>query len=228
MDDVFDEEGLSELKGNLGVGHVRYSTAGATRVENAMPLVINYVKGTLAIAHNGNLVNAIELREELSRTGAIFRTTIDSEVIAYLIARERLHTPTAEEAVKCAMQKIKGAYALVVSSPRKMIGARDPFGLKPLCIGKRDNTYFLASESCAIAAVDGEFVRDVLPGEIVTITRKHGIQSDTSMVIDSEKQARCIFEYIYFARTDSTIDGVGVYHSELGRKSTCGILSGRR
>ena len=96
-----------------------------------------------------------------------------------------------------------------------MIGARDPFGLKPLCIGKRDNTYFLASESCAIAAVDGEFVRDVLPGEIVTITRKHGIQSDTSMVIDSEKQARCIFEYIYFARTDSTIDGVGVYHSRI-------------
>ena len=180
-----------------------------------MPLVINYVKGTLAIAHNGNLVNAIELREELSQTGAIFQTTIDSEVIAYLIARERLHTPTAEEAVKRAMQKIKGAYALVVSSPRKMIGARDPFGLKPLCIGKRDNTYFLASESCAIAAVDGEFVRDVLPGEIVTITRKHGIQSDTSMVIDSEKQARCIFEYIYFARTDSTIDGVGVYHSRI-------------
>ena len=215
VDDVFDEEGLSELKGNLGVGHVRYSTAGATRVENAMPLVINYVKGTLAIAHNGNLVNAIELREELSQTGAIFQTTIDSEVIAYLIARERLHTPTAEEAVKRAMQKIKGAYALVVSSPRKMIGARDPFGLKPLCIGKRDNTYFLASESCAIAAVDGEFVRDVLPGEIVTITRKHGIQSDTSMVIDSEKQARCIFEYIYFARTDSTIDGVGVYHSRI-------------
>ena len=136
-------------------------------------------------------------------------------MIAYLIARERLHTPTAEEAVKRAMQKIKGAYALVVSSPRKMIGARDPFGLKPLCIGKRDNTYFLASESCAIAAVDGEFVRDVLPGEIVTITRKHGIQSDTSMVIDSEKQARCIFEYIYFARTDSTIDGVGVYHSRI-------------
>ena len=215
VDDVFNEEGLSELKGNLGVGHVRYSTAGGTRVENAMPLVINYVKGTLAIAHNGNLVNAIELREKLSQTGAIFQTTIDSEVIAYLIARERLHTPTAEEAVKCAMQKIKGAYALVVSSPRKMIGARDPFGLKPLCIGKRDNTYFLASESCAIAAVDGEFVRDVLPGEIVTITRKHGIQSDTSMVIDSEKQARCIFEYIYFARSDSYIDGVSVYHSRI-------------
>ena len=209
VNDVFDEKVLSELKGNLGVGHVRYSTAGGTRVENAQPLVINYVKGTLAIAHNGNLVNAIELRKELEYTGAIFQTTIDSEVIAYHIARERLEAATAEEAVRLAMKKIKGAYALVVSSPRKMIGARDPFGLKPLCIGKRENTYFLASESCAIAAVDAEFVRDVLPGEIVTIT-KDGIASDMSMA-----QARCIFEYIYFARTDSTIDGVNVYHSRI-------------
>ena len=126
----------------MRVGHVRYSTAGATRQENAQPLVINYVKGTLAIAHNGNLVNAIELREELAYTGAIFQTTIDSEVIAYLVARERLNVGKAEDAVKNAMKKIKGAYALVVSSPRKMIGARDPFGLKPLCIGKRDNTIF--------------------------------------------------------------------------------------
>ena len=214
VNDVFDEKVLSELKGNLGVGHVRYSTAGGTRVENAQPLVINYVKGTLAIAHNGNLVNAIELRKELEYTGAIFQTTIDSEVIAYHIARERLEAATAEEAVRLAMKKIKGAYALVVSSPRKMIGARDPFGLKPLCIGKRENTYFLASESCAIAAVDAEFVRDVLPGEIVTIT-KDGIASDMSMAMPAEKQARCIFEYIYFARTDSTIDGVNVYHSRI-------------
>ncbi len=214
VDDVFNEEVLAELKGNLGVGHVRYSTAGGTRVENAQPLVINYVKGILAIAHNGNLVNAVELRKELEYTGAIFQTTIDSEVIAYHIARERLNTQTAEEAVKRAMKKIRGAYALVVSSPRKMIGARDPFGLKPLCIGKRDNTYFLASESCAIAAVDAEFVRDVEPGEIVTIT-KDGIASDKSMAMPAEKQARCIFEYIYFARMDSTIDGVSVYHSRI-------------
>ena len=215
VDDVFDEEGLSELKGNLGVGHVRYSTAGATRVENAMPLVINYVKGTLAIAHNGNLVNAIELREELSQTGAIFQTTIDSEVIAYLIARERLHTPTAEEAVKRAMQKIKGAYALVVSSPRKMIGARDPFGFRPLCIGKRDNTYFLTSETCALDTVGAEFVRDVEPGEVVTLTPK-GIESNKELCFkDPSKQARCIFEYIYFARPDAVIDGVGVYASRI-------------
>ncbi|MRM90714.1 amidophosphoribosyltransferase [Faecalicatena contorta] len=214
VNDVFDEESLHGLKGNLGIGHVRYSTAGGTRVENAQPLVINYVKGTLAIAHNGNLVNAIELRKELEYTGAIFQTTIDSEVIAYHIARERLNVSRAEDAVKNAMMKIKGAYALVVSSPRKMIGARDPLGLKPLCIGKRDNTYFLASESCAIAAVDAEFVRDVLPGEIVTIT-KEGIASDTSMAVPVEGQARCIFEYIYFARTDSTLDGVNVYHSRI-------------
>ena len=171
VDDVFDEEGLSELKGNLGVGHVRYSTAGATRVENAMPLVINYVKGTLAIAHNGNLVNAIELREELSQTGAIFQTTIDSEVIAYHIARERIKTKTAEQAVVNAMKKIKGAYALVVSSPRKLIGARDPYGFKPLCIGKRDNAYILASETCALDTIDAEFVRDVEPGEVVVIDK---------------------------------------------------------
>ena len=214
VNDVFDEESLHDLKGNLGVGHVRYSTAGGTRVENAQPLVINYVKGTLAIAHNGNLVNAIELRKELEYTGAIFQTTIDSEVIAYHIARERLNVSRAEDAVKNAMMKIKGAYALVVSSPRKMIGARDPLGLKPLCIGKRDNTYFLASESCAIAAVDAEFVRDVLPGEIVTIT-KEGIASDTSMAVPAAGQARCIFEYIYFARTDSTLDGINVYHSRI-------------
>ena len=214
VNEVFDEESLQTLKGNLGMGHVRYSTAGGSKVENAMPLVINYVKGTLAIAHNGNLTNAIELRRELEYTGAIFQTTIDSEVIAYHIARERLNVSMAEEAVKRAMGKIKGAYALVVSSPRKMIGARDPFGLKPLCIGKEGNTYFLASESCAIAAVGAEFVRDVEPGEIVTIT-KDGIQSDLSMAIEPESQARCIFEYIYFARTDSTIDKVNVYHSRI-------------
>ena len=196
VNEVFDEESLQELKGNLGVGHVRYSTAGGS------------------IAHNGNLTNAIELRHELEYTGAIFQTTIDSEVIAYHIARERLNVKKAEDAVKNAMKKIKGAYALVVTSPRKLIGARDPFGLKPLCIGKRDNTYFLASESCAIAAVGGEFVRDVEPGEIVSFT-KHGMKSDKSMAIDPKKQARCIFEYIYFARMDSVIDNVNVYHARI-------------
>lgn len=212
VNEVFDSENLGKLKGNIGVGHVRYSTAGGSVRENAQPLVLNYVKGTLGLAHNGNLLNAIELREELSYTGAIFQTTIDSEVIAYLVARERLKVGTVEEAVKNAMQKISGAYSLIVMSPRKLIGARDPFGFKPLCIGKRDNTYFLSSETCALDTVGAEFVRDVLPGEIVTIT-KDGIKSDTSLC--QEKKARCIFEYIYFARPDSHIDGMGVYESRI-------------
>lgn len=212
VNEVFSEETLEKLVGNIGVGHVRYSTAGSSTRENAQPLVLNYVKGTLGMAHNGNLLNAIELREELSQTGAIFQTTIDSEVIAYHIARERLNTPTVEDAVANAMKKIKGAYSLIVMSPRKLIGARDPFGFKPLCIGKRDNAFFFSSETCALDAVGAEFVRDVLPGEIVTIT-KEGIKSNLAMV--QEKKARCIFEYIYFARPDSKIDGISVYNSRI-------------
>lgn len=212
--EVFDQDKLSRLKGNTGVGHCRYSTAGDSIPSNAQPLVLNYVKGTLMMAHNGNLINANELREELAYTGAIFQTTIDSEVIAYHIARERIKTQTAEQAVANAMKKIKGAYALVVSSPRKLIGARDPYGFKPLCIGKRDNAYILASESCALDTVDAEFVRDVEPGEIVTID-KDGIRSDKSFCLKPEQQARCIFEYIYFSRPDSYFDGMSVYHSRI-------------
>lgn len=212
--EVFDQDKLSRLKGNIGVGHCRYSTAGDSIPSNAQPLVLNYVKGTLMMAHNGNLINANELREELAYTGAIFQTTIDSEVIAYHIARERIKTQTAEQAVANAMKKIKGAYALVVSSPRKLIGARDPYGFKPLCIGKRDNAYILASESCALDTVDAEFVRDVEPGEIVTID-KDGIRSDKSLCLKPEQQARCIFEYIYFSRPDSYFDGMSVYHSRI-------------
>ncbi len=212
VNEVFDAEGLEKLKGNIGVGHVRYSTAGASSSQNIQPLVLNYVKGTLMLAHNGNLVNAKELREEMEYTGAIFQTTIDTEVIAYLIARERLATPTAEEAVKKAMMKLKGAYSIIISSPRKLIGARDPHGFRPLVIGKRDNSYILASETCALDAVDAEFVRDVKPGEIVMLDAD-GIQSDESLC--SEKPARCIFEYIYFARPDSYVDGVSVYNSRI-------------
>lgn len=215
VNEVFTQENLESMKGDIGVGHVRYSTAGASTRENAQPLVLNYVKGTLGLAHNGNLINANELRRELEYTGAIFQTTIDSEVIAYHIARERLNSKTVEEAVGRAAQKIKGAYALVVMSPRKLIGVRDPFGFKPLCIGKRDNAYILASETCALDTLGAEYVRDVLPGEVVTITPEKGIVSDTSMCLPKEKQARCIFEYIYFARPDSQIDGIGVYHSRI-------------
>lgn len=215
VNEVFTPDSLLEMKGDIGVGHVRYSTAGSSTRENAQPLVLNYVKGTLGLAHNGNLINALELRKELEYTGAIFQTTIDSEVIAYHIARERLNSKTVEEAVGRAMKKIKGAYSLIVMSPRKLIGARDPQGFRPLCIGKRDNAYILASESCALDTIGAEFVRDVLPGEVVTITPEEGIISDTSLCIPKEKSARCIFEYIYFARPDSYIDGISVYNSRI-------------
>ena len=215
VNEAFTPEQLEKLKGDIGVGHVRYSTAGGSTRENAQPLVLNYVKGTLGLAHNGNLINAPELRRELEYTGAIFQTTIDSEVIAYHIARERLNSKSVEEAVGRAMTKIKGAYSLVVMSPRKLIGARDPYGFKPLCIGKRDNAYFLSSETCALDTVGAEFVRDVLPGEIVTISPEKGIESDTTHVLKPAETARCIFEYIYFARPDSYVDGVSVYNSRI-------------
>ena len=215
VNEVFTGKQLEAMKGDIGVGHVRYSTAGSSTRENAQPLVLNYVKGTLALAHNGNLINAKELRKDLEYTGAIFQTTIDSEVIAYHIARERLNSKTAEEAVRRACQKLKGAYALVVASPRKLIGARDPYGFKPLVIGKRDNAYIITSETCALETIDAEYVRDVLPGEVVTISPEGGIQSDMTMCLPKEQEARCICEYIYFARPDSHIDGVSVYASRI-------------
>ena len=214
VNEVFTGDELEQMKGDIGVGHVRYSTAGASTRENAQPLVLNYVKGTLALAHNGNLINAPELREELAYSGAIFQTTIDSEVVAYHIARERVKTKNVESAVLNAMKKIRGAYSLVIMSPRKLIGARDPYGFKPLCIGRRDNAYILTSETCALETLGAEYIRDIEPGEVVTIT-KDGIKSDTSMCLPKEQQARCIFEYIYFARPDSHIDGVSVYGSRI-------------
>ena len=213
--EVFTPESLESLQGNIGVGHVRYSTAGQSCRENTQPLVLNYVKGILGLAHNGNLINANELRRELEYTGAIFQTTIDSEVIAYHIARERVNCHSVEEAVKRAMKKIRGSYSLIVMSPRKLIGVRDPYGFRPLCIGKRDNAYILASESCALDTIGATFIRDVEPGEIVTISPETGIVSDTSMCLPKEKHARCIFEYIYFARPDSYVDGVSVYNSRI-------------
>ena len=214
VNEVFTGDELEQMRGDIGVGHVRYSTAGASTRENAQPLVLNYVKGTLALAHNGNLINAPELREELAYSGAIFQTTIDSEVVAYHIARERVKTKNVESAVLNAMKKIRGAYSLVIMSPRKLIGARDPYGFKPLCIGRRDNAYIITSETCALETLGAEYIRDIEPGEVVTIT-KDGIKSDTSMCLSKEQQARCIFEYIYFARPDSHIDGVSVYGSRI-------------
>ena len=217
VNEAFTPEHLEHLQGNIGVGHVRYSTAGSSVRENAQPLVLNYVKGTLAMAHNGNLINTPELRQELAFSGAIFQTTIDSEIIAYLIARERLKSRSVEEAVGRAMGRIKGAYSLVIMSPRKLIGARDPFGFKPLCIGRSrtGNTYYLASETCALDTIGAEFVRDVRPGEIVTISQEGGIVSDMSHALPAAKEARCVFEYIYFARPDSYIDGMSVYNARI-------------
>lgn len=212
VSEVFKDNVLQSLHGNLGIGHVRYSTTGETTLNNAQPLVLNYIKGTLALAHNGNLVNTSQLRQELAMNGAIFHTTTDSEVIAYCIARERVRTKTVEEAILCTASKIKGAYGLVIASPRKLIGVRDPLGLKPLCLGKRENSYVLASESCALTAIGAQFLRDIKPGEIITITR-NGITSNFDLC--QSQQAHCIFEYIYFARLDSKMDGISVYDSRL-------------
>lgn len=215
VNEVFTPEILGRMPGNIAIGHTRYSTAGGSTRENAQPLALNYIKGTLAVAHNGNLINAPKLRRELEHSGAIFQTTIDSEVIAYHIARARVHSGTAEKAVSKAMNKFQGAYSLVIMSPRKLIGARDPYGFRPLCIGKRGNAYILASETCALHTIGAEFVRDVEPGEIVAISPKGGIVSDRSHCLPKEREARCIFEYIYFARPDSDLDGVSVYRSRL-------------
>lgn len=212
VSEVFKENIPAGMKGNLGIGHVRYSTTGETTLNNAQPLVLNYIKGTLALAHNGNLVNTEKLREELAYSGAIFQTTTDSETIAYYIARERVGSASVEEAIMKTARRLKGAYALVIASPRKLIGVRDPLGLKPLCIGQLQDSYILASESCALSAVGAKFIRDVMPGEIVSITRE-GLSSNTELC--QEKQAHCIFEYIYFARLDSKLDGISVYEARL-------------
>ena len=169
VSDVLSSDKIKSLKGDIAIGHVRYSTAGGSVPENAQPIVTQYSKGTLSIAHNGNLTNAIELKRELEDKGAIFHTTTDSEVIAYLIASKRSSTPSVEEAVKEVMGIIKGGYALLVMSPRKLIAARDPFGLKPLVMGKLDDAVIFCSETCALEAVGAEFIRDIKPGEIVIV-----------------------------------------------------------
>ncbi|MBQ1354052.1 MAG: amidophosphoribosyltransferase [Ruminococcus sp.] len=218
--EVFNNSILDSLRGQMGISHVRYSTAGGSVLENAQPLVMRYVKGTLSVAHNGNLTNAVEIRRELEHKGAIFQTTIDSEVICYLIARARLNCHSVEEAVAQTMTHIKGAYSLLVMSPRKLIAARDPHGFRPLCMGKLNGTYVFASESAALDACGAEFVRDVDPGEIVIVDNK-GLRT-MKPDFGEKKKSLCIFEYIYFARSDSFIDGVSVYEA---RKQAGRILA---
>ncbi len=207
--DVLNESVLNTLDGSMGIGHVRYSSGGATSREHAQPSVLRYRKGSLAVAHNGALSNSDALRERLQNTGAVFQTETDSELIAYLIAKERVFTSSAENAVVKAMSHLKGAYSLLVMSPHKLIAARDPFGFRPLCIGMSGNKYVFASESCALDAVGAKFVRDVLPGEVVIIDEE-GLR--TAYQYPSTPK-HCIFEYVYFARPDSIIDGVSVLKS---------------
>ena len=207
---VFTPERLQSLgSGNIAVGHVRYATTGSDNKRNVQPLIINHHKGRMALAHNGNLTNSMELRRQLEEKGSIFHTTTDSEVIAYIIVQERLRSSSIEAAVSAAMNRLEGAYSLVISSPSKLIAARDPHGFRPLCMGRRkDGMVVFASESCALDAVGAEFERDILPGEIVTVSSQ-GIHSDRSHCGQAVRSL-CVFEYIYFARPDSVIDGCSV------------------
>ena len=212
VNEVFDDAKIAELQGQIGIGHCRYSTTGNSEAKNAQPLTMNFVKGTLSIAHNGNLANADEIRNKLmEEQGAVFHTSTDSEIFAYLIAKKEVETHLLEVAIRQATEMVSGAYALLVMGSKKLVGIRDPFGLKPLCLGKKDNSYILASESCAIESIGGTVIRDVEPGEIIVID-KDGYTSHKRET-RPEKYRPCIFEYIYFARPDSIIDNQSVYES---------------
>lgn len=235
VSEIFHPDDLAKLTGNIGVGHVRYSTTGGSTEANAQPIAMNYIKGSLAVVHNGNIVNAPELKEQQMYRGLAHYTTSDSEVLAYEIIGERVKAATIEEAIKNAACKLKGGYAVVVMSPRKLVGIRDPFGIKPLILGRKLSagtapeeseaneasqtmegvgryTYILASESAAITSVGGEVLRDIEPGEIISIT-KEGVTSDRGLC--QEKRAHCIFEYIYFARNDSVMDGIEIHDARV-------------
>ncbi len=209
--DVFNEVVLNHLKGHAAIGHVRYSASDKVR-EDAQPLVTRYKKGTLATAYNGSLADPVAERAKLEADGAIFQTTSDTEIINYLLARERVKTHSIEDAVSKVIRTLKGGYSLLVMSPRKLIAARDPLGYRPLCIGKKQNSYIFASESCALDAIGADFIRDVEPGEVV-IADKDGLRSIRDNC--SDKSALCIFEYIYFARPDSIIEGTSVYDARV-------------
>lgn len=224
VNEVFTREEMARFpKGNMVVGHVRYGTTGGTNRANCQPIMVNHMKGKLALAHNGNLSNAYELRQSLELGGAIFHGTSDTEIIAYIITQQRLKTPSIEKAVCSAMDLLDGAYSLVVMSSAKMIAVRDPRGFRPLCFGQcADGTWVIASESCALAAVGAKFQRDLLPGEILTFDES-GIHSDTSHC-GTQVHTPCIFEYIYFARPDSVIDGISVH----GARKNAGRLLAKR
>lgn len=215
VNEVFDEDALSKMPdGHMAVGHVRYGTTGDTNRSNCQPIRVNHMKGQLALAHNGNLCNAFELRTELEMGGAIFHATSDSEIIAYIITQERLKAHSIEDAVVRAMYRLDGAYSLVMMSATKLIAARDPYGFRPLCYGiTKDGTYIFSSESCGLAACGAKFVRDLDPGEIIVYDGE-SIRSIREHCGTKERHG-CIFEYIYFARPDSIIDGVSVHASRM-------------
>jgi len=222
VSEVFTQEEMRKFpRGEIAVGHVRYGTTGGNNLSNCQPIQVNHLKGKLAVAHNGNLSNALPLRQELELSGAIFHSTSDTETIAYVITRERISTPSIEEAVSNAMKKLDGAYSLVLMSATKLIAVRDPHGFRPLCYGQMpDGTYVVASESCALHAAGAEMIRDVFPGEILTIDPS-GVHSDKRHCGTAPKKL-CIFEHIYFARPDSVIEGVSVHDA---RMNAGGILA---
>ena len=215
VSEVFSQETLAQLpEGNMAVGHVRYGTTGGTTRNNCQPIEVNHQKGKMALAHNGNLSNALELRDKLELSGAIFHTTSDTETIAYMITKERLTASSIEEAVCRAMDSLEGAYSLVLMSSAKMIAARDPYGFRPLCFGRLPHGgYVIASESCAISAVGAEFIRDVEPGEILVFS-ENGIKSYTEHC-GKQNRKTCIFEHIYFSRPDSVVDGISVHEARM-------------
>lgn len=215
VNDVFTPNVLDNLgEGSMAIGHVRYGTKGTAGRSNAQPFVVNHIKGRMAVANNGNLVNSCELRSELELEGSIFHSISDTEVISYIITKERLKAPSIEDAVNRAMLRLKGAYSLIVMSPTKIIAARDPNGFHPLCYGKTaDGRYVVASESCALDAVGATLIRDIAPGEIMVFSSK-GIKSITDHCADAKRNL-CVFEYIYFARPDSVIDGCTVHSARL-------------
>ncbi|MCI8398368.1 MAG: amidophosphoribosyltransferase [Oscillibacter sp.] len=213
--DVFSGEVLSRFPaGTMALGHTRYGTTGASSRRNCQPMEVNHQKGPMAVAHNGNLSNAFELRSELELTGAIFHSTSDTEAIAYVVTKERLTAPSIEDALSAAMNRLEGAYSLILMSPQKLICARDPHGFRPLCYGQTpDGIYVAASESCALAAVGAAFIRDLEPGEILIF--QNGAVTSRREHYSTAPRTPCIFEHIYFARPDSVIDGVSVHAARL-------------
>ncbi len=213
--EIFNEENLKELTGNRAIGHVRYSTTGSSEVKNAQPFKVDYFRGSLAVAHNGNLVNTNELRQRLEKAGSIFQSTMDSEIIVHLLAKSK--SATLEDALVESLPKLKGAYSLLLLTQDQMIGIRDPHGFRPLCLGKLNGAYILSSETCALDLIQAEYVREIEPGEIIIIGKK-GMHSLKPFA--PARPSLCIFEFIYFARPDSHVFGESVYlvRKRLGRE----------